>query len=134
MVQTLTKRRKANPVAPKKVLPFRAGKAVKTAVSQKRFADLSARVTPILRPYVNRISVFGSFARGDATSESDIDLLIALKPAEARPALGLFEFIKIEQLLEKELDCKVDLVTEEEVNHRRRQNIERDRVVLYEAK
>ena len=91
-------------------------------------------MTPILRPYVNRISVFGSFARGDATSESDIDLLIALKPSEARPALGLFEFIKIEQLLEKELDCKVDLVTEEEVNHRRRQNIERDRVVLYEAK
>ncbi len=117
MVQTITKQRKEKSSAPK-----------------KRFADLRLRVTPILRPYVNRISVFGSFARGDATPESDIDLLIALKPAEARPALGLFEFIKIEQMLEKELGRKVDLVTEEEVNHRRRQNIERDKVVLYEAK
>jgi predicted nucleotidyltransferase len=134
MVQPLTKRTKVNSSASQKAPLPRVRKKGTTVVPQKRFTDLSARVTPILRPYVNRISVFGSFARGDATPESDIDLLIALKPAEARPMLGLIEFIKIEQALGKELGCKVDLVTEEEVNHRRRQNIEKDRVVLYEAK
>lgn len=134
MVQPLTKRTKVTSSASPKAPLLRVRKKGTTAVPQKRFSDLRARVTPILRPYVNRISVFGSFARGDATPESDIDLLIALKPAEARPALGLIEFIKIEQALEKKLGCKVDLITEEEVNHRRRLNIEKDRVVLYEAK
>jgi predicted nucleotidyltransferase len=134
MVQPLTKRTKVNSRASKKAPLPRIRKKGISIVSNNRFTDLSARVTPILRPYVNRISVFGSFARGETTPESDIDLLIALKPAEARPALGLIEFIKIEQTLEKKLGCKVDLITEEEVNHRRRQNIEKDRVVLYEAK
>lgn len=65
---------------------------------------------------------------------SDIDLLIALKPVEARPSLGLFEFIALEQALAKKLGCDVDLVTEEDINPRRRKNIEKDKVVLYEAK
>ena len=134
MVQVLSKQRKGNSSAGKRTPLFRAKRAPKTGNSKKRFVDLSAKVNPILLPYANRISVFGSFARGDATPESDIDLLIALKPADARPVLGLIEFIKIEQTLAKKLGCKVDLVTEEEINPRRRQNIEKDRVVLYETK
>lgn len=102
--------------------------------SKDRFAKLGLKVIPLLKPYVNRISVFGSYARGEETRESDIDLLIALKPAEARPALGLFDFIKLEQALEKKLGREVDLVTEEGLNPRRKPNIERDRVILYEAK
>jgi predicted nucleotidyltransferase len=97
-----------------------------------RFAELSAKVTPLLRPYVRRISVFGSYARGEATKESDIDLLVDLKPSEARPALGLFEFIRLEMTLEQELGREVDLITEEGLNPRRRPHIERDMVVLYE--
>ena len=97
-----------------------------------RFAELSEKVIPLLRPYVRRISVFGSYARGEATNESDIDLLVDLKPAETRPALGLFEFIRLEMALEQELGCEVDLITEEGLHPRRRPHIERDRVVLYE--
>jgi predicted nucleotidyltransferase len=97
-----------------------------------RFAVLSSKVTPLLRPYVRRISVFGSYARGEATEGSDLDLLVELKPSEARPVLGLFEFIKLEAALEQELGHRVDLVTEEGLNPRRRPNIERDLVVLYE--
>ncbi len=97
-----------------------------------KFAELSAKVTPLLRPYVKRISVFGSYARGEATPESDIDLLVALKPSGMRPVLGLLEFIRLEQELKTKLGREVDLVTEEGLNHRRRPNIEKDRVVLYE--
>lgn len=107
---------------------------VKKSKPKNRFVNLGSKVTPILRPYANRISVFGSYARGDVTAKSDIDLLIALKPAEARPILGLFEFIKLEEALAKKLGCDVDLVTEEGLNPRRKMNIEKDRVVLYEAK
>jgi predicted nucleotidyltransferase len=97
-----------------------------------RFTDIRAKVTPLLQPYVKRISLFGSYARGEQTSDSDIDILIALKPSETRPVLGLFEFIKLEQELKKKLGREVDLVTEEGLNPRRRPYIEKDRVVLYE--
>jgi len=97
-----------------------------------RFADLRNTVTPLLQPYARRISVFGSFARGERTQSSDIDLLIALKSSDKRPALGLFEFIRLEQELEKKLGCEVDLITEDGLNIHRKPNIEKDRVVLYE--
>jgi len=97
-----------------------------------RFVQLERKVTPLLKPYVKRISVFGSYARGDETAESDIDLLLALKPSHLRPALELFEVIRLEQELKKELGREVDLVTEEGLNPRRKPYIEKDRVVLYE--
>jgi len=97
-----------------------------------RFSDLRAKVTPLLRPYARRISVFGSFARGDQTPESDIDLLVALKPSEQRPPLGLFDVILLEQRLQQELGREVDLVTEEGISIHIKSKVERDRVVLYE--
>lgn len=100
--------------------------------SKSRFAQLEQKITPLLKPYVKRISVFGSFARGEETAESDIDLLVALKPSHLRPALGLFKVIQLEQELKKELGRDVDLVTEEGLNPRRKPYIEKDRVVLYE--
>ena len=90
-----------------------------------RFADLSAKVTPLLLPYAKRISVFGSFARGEETAGSDVDLLVALKPSGKRPVLGLFELINLEQELKKKLGCDVDLVTEEGLNPRRKPNIKK---------
>jgi predicted nucleotidyltransferase len=97
-----------------------------------RFAELRQKIIPLLKPYAKRISVFGSFARGEETAESDIDLLVALKPSHLRPALGLFEVIRLEQELKKQLGREVDFVTEEGLNPRRKPFIEKDRVVLYE--
>jgi len=133
MAQSISRQQKAgSSTIKKRVQVLRVKKVSKKP--ENRFVDLGSKVTPILRPYVNRISVFGSYARGDATAKSDIDLLIALKPAETRPILGLFEFIKLEETLAKKLGCEVDLVTEEGLNPRRKMNIEKDRVILYEAK
>jgi predicted nucleotidyltransferase len=97
-----------------------------------KFADLRAKITPLLRPYVKRISVFGSYARGEQTPESDIDLLVALKPSEQRPPLGLFEIIWLEQELKIRLGHDVDLITEDGISFRIKSNVEKDRVVLYE--
>ena len=133
MAQPTLRQQKANPSATKKTAQLLHVKRA-SKKSGNRFIDLKSKVTPILQPYANRISVFGSYARGDATAESDIDLLIALKPADTRPVLGLFEFIKLEEALAKKLGCEVDLVTEEGLNPRRKMNIEKDTVVLYEAK
>ena len=133
MAQSISRQQKANSSTTSKTAQLLRVKRV-SKNSKNRFIDLGSKVTPILRPYANRISVFGSYARGDATAESDIDLLIALKPADTRPVLGLFEFIKLEEKLAKKLGCEVDLVTEEGLNPRRKLNIEKDRVILYEAK
>ncbi|MBI5191221.1 MAG: nucleotidyltransferase family protein [Nitrospirae bacterium] len=55
---------------------------------------------------VKRIGVFGSFARGEQTKMSDVDVLVEFD----RP-VGLFEFIGLEMHLEGLLGRKVDLVT-----------------------
>ena len=54
---------------------------------------------------VQRIAIYGSFAKGDQTKRSDVDILVQLM----RP-LGL-EFIELAYYLEKILKKKVDLAT-----------------------
>ena len=55
---------------------------------------------------VSYLGVFGSYVRGEQTSDSDLDLLVEFyeKP-------GLFEYIELECYLSDLLGIKVDLVT-----------------------
>ena len=76
-----------------------------------RFDELRRVAVPLLRPYAQRIAVFGSYARGEETAESDIDLLVTLKPSEQRPALGLKLFSFANELAQS-LGRPVDLGTE----------------------
>lgn len=52
-----------------------------------------------------RLAVFGSVARGEATGDSDIDLLV-----EAPEGTSSFGFIRFKQLLERVLGRQIDLV------------------------
>ncbi|KPL12421.1 MAG: nucleotidyltransferase [Bacteroides sp. SM23_62] len=54
---------------------------------------------------VERIGYFGSYARDEQSKESDIDILV-----EFRRPLG-WAFFDLQDLLEKELQQKVDLVS-----------------------
>ncbi len=56
---------------------------------------------------VTEVSLFGSVARGDATIHSDIDLLIEFSPGFR---FGLGHLTKVEELLERHLPARVDLV------------------------
>jgi predicted nucleotidyltransferase len=62
---------------------------------------------PFLRDHfgVERIALFGSFARGEAHEDSDVDILVTL----SKP-LG-FSFIQLAEYLEEKLGRKVDLIT-----------------------
>lgn len=97
-----------------------------------RFFNLRTTIAPILKPYARRVSVFGSYARGEETPQSDIDLLMALKPAGQRPPLGLFEVIRLERELEMKLGRAVDLVTEEGISSYIKANVDKEKVILYE--
>ena len=84
---------------------------------------------PILKEYgVERASLFGSAARGEDSSESDIDILVSIK----KP-MGIFEFMGLQFALEDALKKKVDLVSERAVNKYIQPYIEKDLVVIYEG-
>jgi uncharacterized protein len=67
---------------------------------------------------VKSLAVFGSVALGEATSSSDIDVLVEFD----RP-VGLFEFIRLKYFLEKLTGCSVDLVTLDAIRPTMRANI-----------
>jgi uncharacterized protein len=90
------------------------------------------KALPLLRLYITRMAVFGSVVRGEATQQSDIDLLITLKPSGQRPKLGLFKFIEIEENLTDVLGRGVDLVTEDSLSPYIRPFVEKDKVIIYE--
>lgn len=72
---------------------------------------------------VKQISVFGSYARGDQTSESDLDLLVEF---ERTP--GMFAFVSLADYLESVLTLKVDLATPAMLRPRLRPHIMKDLV------
>ena len=54
---------------------------------------------------IRSLGVFGSYARGDHTEQSDLDILVDF---ESPPTL--FEFVSIQRKLSTSLHLKVDLV------------------------
>ncbi len=67
------------------------------------------------------VGVFGSYARNEQTSSSDLDLLI-----EFNGKINLLELIGIEQELTELLGIKVDLVTMRSVNEKLKNHIQKD--------
>lgn len=57
---------------------------------------------------INKIGVFGSYAIGNETSKSDVDVLV-----EFDKVPGLFDFFSIQDYLENKLNKRVDLVRKE---------------------
>lgn len=74
------------------------------------------------------IGVFGSTARGEATSSSDIDVLVRF----AKPK-SLLTLIALERQLAAALGRPVDLVTEQSLHPYLRPAVLRDLQVVYEA-
>jgi predicted nucleotidyltransferase len=67
------------------------------------------------------IAVFGSYARGEQDSESDLDLLI-----DFNSQVNLLDIIGLEQELSEILGIKVDLITLNSVNNRLKPYIQKD--------
>jgi predicted nucleotidyltransferase len=97
-----------------------------------QYAEIRKKAVPILKPYISRLAVFGSTVRGEATKESDLDLLIRLKPSSERPKLGLFKLMEIEKNLEEKLGREIDLVTEDSLSPYIRPYVEEEKVIIYE--
>lgn len=87
----------------------------------------AAIVEYLLRYNAERIAVFGSYARGEQTPKSDLDVLVSF-----RDLFGLLKLVRIERGLSEKLGIKVDLVTERAVrNQKIKEAIEGDLQVIY---
>jgi len=85
------------------------------------------KIKPILQDAgVEYAGLFGSFARGEAGPESDVDILVRL----GRP-MGLFAFYGLEDTLAQILGRKVDLVTERALKPLVREGVYRDLKTIY---
>jgi predicted nucleotidyltransferase len=80
---------------------------------------------------VERVALFGSFARREEAASSDIDILVTFPRFGKRKPIGMRWFV-LDQELEEALGIPVDLVTEDSLNERLRSVIQRDLEVIYE--
>jgi len=66
--------------------------------------EISEKIHPILKKHgVKRAALFGSVARGEATEESDIDILVELPEKASLLDLAALK-IGLEELLKKKVD------------------------------
>jgi predicted nucleotidyltransferase len=86
------------------------------------------KVTSILAGYgAKKISIFGSYARGEADPESDIDIIVEFSERKS-----LLDIVGIEQELSEALGMKVDLLTEKSISPYLVDRIKKEMVVIYE--
>jgi predicted nucleotidyltransferase len=79
---------------------------------------------------VTRLAVFGSVARGDATEESDIDLVIEV---DDTAKFGLFDHVEVEQDSADVLKRKVDVVLRQGLKPRFAAMVDRDAVDVFRS-
>ena len=94
--------------------------------------EIKSIVAPIaMRHGLQRVFLFGSYARGSATDTSDIDLCV-----DAANLKGMFALGRLYADLEDALDKKLDLVTVKSLQYNSDtsflENLRKDQVLIYE--
>ncbi|MDR3225304.1 MAG: nucleotidyltransferase domain-containing protein [Clostridiales Family XIII bacterium] len=93
-------------------------------------SEISSIVTPIAEAYgIRKMAVFGSYARGEATKDSDLDFHIIDRGA----LRGLFRLSGFNIALKEKLQMDVDVVTSGSLSEEFLKNISGEEIVVYEA-
>ena len=80
------------------------------------------KTQPVLKAWL-----FGSYARGEQTADSDIDILI-----QPDKSVGLFKLSGMHLDLQELLNLEVDLVTVKGLRPFARESADRDKILIYE--
>lgn len=108
-----------------------------SVVSVYKIEEIAERVRPVAeRHNIPKVYLFGSYARGKANEDSDVDLLI-----DAQNVNGLFALGGVYADLEEALNKEIDLVTIEALDERKDdpltikfvKEISREEKLIYEA-
>lgn len=70
-----------------------------------------------------RIGIFGSYARGENSETSDLDILVHL---ESPNQISLLKLVSIEQDISEALGIRIDLVTDKSLSPHVRPFVEKD--------
>ena len=90
--------------------------------------DIKKAVIQYCHKYpIRRIGLFGSYARGKADEDSDIDLIV-----EFEDKVSLMKVLGLKTRLEADLRKKIDLVEPDSIDADLANEIAKDTVVLYE--
>lgn len=74
--------------------------------------DIKYKIKPILKKHkVTKQAIFGSFAKGEATQKSDLDILVKLESDKT-----LLDLVDLKLDLEKTLNRKVDVLTYDSIS------------------
>ena len=89
--------------------------------------QIKEKAIPIFDKYrIAYAGVFGSVARGESRSDSDVDILVSFEKIP-----GLVQFIRMENELKQVLGTDVDLVVQGSEKSLIKANIEKDLMPLY---
>ena len=89
--------------------------------------DIKKRVIPIVIKYgVNTFSLFGSYARGEANEDSDLDFVMD------KGELKGLQYVSLVQDLENEFNCHVDVISKGSSNKKFLDAVSDEEVILYE--
>ena len=89
------------------------------------------KIAEVCRKYkIRQLGIFGSAARGEATSESDVDVLVDFLPDSG---MSLFQLDDLNRELEELLGRRVDLASKKGLKERVRPYVMRDLRVVYET-
>jgi len=75
-----------------------------------------------------RLSLFGSVARGDASAESDVDLMAEFDPARQ---FSLLDLVGLENRIADILGVRVDLTSEKALKDHVRERVAREAVLAF---
>lgn len=90
--------------------------------------EIKSKAVPVAKDYgIRKLSLFGSYARGEATDDSDIDFYI-----DKGKLRGLLQYFSFVDDLENALKCHVDVVTTSIEDKAFLGNIVKEGIVLYE--
>lgn len=86
---------------------------------------LTACKKKLSAPYkIVKMALFGSYARGDQTEQSDVDVLV-----EVDPSIGL-EFVSLAEKIEKEIGLPTDVVSIRAIKPRYQKSIEAELIYV----
>ena len=97
---------------------------------KERLGRLKKEIVPLLRKRgVIKAGIFGSYARGEQTRKSDMDILIKFRGRKS-----LLDIVKLKHEIENKVKKKVDLLTYRSIHPLLKKDILKDEIRIIHEK
>lgn len=100
-----------------------------------KIEEIAERVRPVAERYgITKVYLFGSYARGEATEDSDVDLMISYRELKGAFAIGGI-YVDFKEALDKSVDIVSERAITSEytspLGKKLHDNIEKEGVLIY---